>query len=131
MGFALLILSLRPNYFIFIGYLGLDARKPVFGDLRTTQAQTGLRIRPFWSVPLLFAFWNISYVYLLQVKFEFSSWGFWFEFRFVGNPEDRFSHDETHLKSGGREGVRANPPEPPMDPPLHAYIRTAAFFFYR
>ena len=25
--------------------MGLDARKPVFGDLRTTQAQTSLRIR--------------------------------------------------------------------------------------
>ena len=29
----------------FILNLGLDARKPVFGDLRTTQAQTSLRIR--------------------------------------------------------------------------------------
>ena len=26
-------------------YLGLDARKPVFGGLRKTQAQTSLRIR--------------------------------------------------------------------------------------
>ena len=25
--------------------MGLDARKPAFGDLRTTQAQTSLRIR--------------------------------------------------------------------------------------
>ena len=25
------------------------------------------------------------------------SWGDWFENRFVGNPEDRFSHDEAHL----------------------------------
>ena len=27
------------------GYLGLVARKPVFGGLRTTKAQTSLRIR--------------------------------------------------------------------------------------
>ena len=26
-------------------HMGLDARKPVFGGLRTTQAQTSLRIR--------------------------------------------------------------------------------------
>ena len=28
-----------------LDYLGLDARKPVFGCLQTTQAQTSLRIR--------------------------------------------------------------------------------------
>ena len=27
-----------------IDYMGLDARKPVFGELGTTQAQTSLRI---------------------------------------------------------------------------------------
>ena len=27
-----------------IGHMGLDARKPVIGGLRTTQAQTSLRI---------------------------------------------------------------------------------------
>ena len=53
--------------------MGLDARKPVFGDLRTTQAQTSLRIRAAWSLPLLFAFWKEPYVNLLQVKFQFSS----------------------------------------------------------
>ena len=46
-------------------HLGLKARKPVFGDLRTTQAQTSLRIRAVWSAPLLFAFWKVSYVNLL------------------------------------------------------------------
>ena len=30
---------------LFIDYNGHDARKPVFGGLRTTQAQTSLRIR--------------------------------------------------------------------------------------
>ena len=37
-------------------YIGLGARKPVFGALRTTKAQTSLRIRTVWSAPLLFAF---------------------------------------------------------------------------
>ena len=42
-------------------HLGLDAnkmatraKKPVFGGLQTTQAQTSLYIRAVWSVPLLF-----------------------------------------------------------------------------
>ena len=51
--------------------LGLDAR--VFGGLRTTQAQTSLRIRAVWSAPLLFAFWKVLHVNLLQGKFQFSS----------------------------------------------------------
>ena len=54
-------------------YMGLDARKPVFGVLRITQAQTSLRIRAIWSAPLLFAFWKVRYVNLPQVKFQFSS----------------------------------------------------------
>ena len=36
-------------------YMGLVARKPVFGGLRTPKAQTSLRIRAVWSAPLLFA----------------------------------------------------------------------------
>ena len=54
-------------------HLGLDARKPVFGGLQTTQAQISLRIRAVWSAPLLFAFWKVSYVNLLQGKFQVSS----------------------------------------------------------
>ena len=45
--------------------------KTQFGFL-TTQAQTSLRIRAVWSAPLLFTFWKVSYVNLLQVKFQFS-----------------------------------------------------------
>ena len=56
-----------------IDYMGLDARKPVFGELGTTQAQTSLRISADWSAPLLFAFQKVLYVNLLQVKFQFSS----------------------------------------------------------
>ena len=43
-------------------HMGLEARKPVFGSLRTTQAQTSLRVRADWSAPLLFAFWKVSYL---------------------------------------------------------------------
>ena len=54
-------------------YMGLVARKPVFGILQTTQAPTSLRIRSVWSAPLLFTFWKVPYVNSLQVKFQFSS----------------------------------------------------------
>ena len=54
--------------------LGRVARKPVSGGLQTTQAQTSLRIRAVWSAPLLFVFWKVSYLDLLQAKFQFSSW---------------------------------------------------------
>ena len=54
-------------------HMGLGARKPVFGGLRTTKAQTSLRIRAVWSAPLLFAYWKVSYLDLLQAKFQFSS----------------------------------------------------------
>ena len=53
--------------------LDLVARKPVFRGLRTTQAQTSLRIRAVWSAPLLLALWKVSYINLIQVKFQFSS----------------------------------------------------------
>ena len=51
-----------------IHHMGHDARKPVFRCLWITLAQTSLRIRAVWSAPLLFAFWKVSYVNLLQVK---------------------------------------------------------------
>ena len=41
--------------------IDLDATKPVFVlGLRTTKAQTSLRIRADWSAHLLFAFWKVS-----------------------------------------------------------------------
>ena len=53
--------------------MGLNVRKPVFGGLRTTQAQTSLCIGSALSVPLLFAITKVSNVNLLQAKFRFSS----------------------------------------------------------
>ena len=35
--------------------------------------------------------WNFNFLASL------CSWGDWFETRFFGNPEDRFSHDEAHM----------------------------------
>ena len=62
------------RYTIDIQYqMGLDAGKPVFGGLRTTKAQTSLRIRAVWSAPLFFAYWKVSYLDLLRPKFQFSS----------------------------------------------------------
>ena len=36
--------SFKPGIFLRIEYMGLVARKPVIGGLRTTQVQTSLRI---------------------------------------------------------------------------------------
>ena len=47
--------------------MGRVARKPVFVGLQT-KAQTSLRIGAVWSVPLLFAYWKVSYLDLLQAK---------------------------------------------------------------
>ena len=53
--------------------MGLHTRKPVFGGLQTTKAQTSVRIRADWSAPLSFAFKKEPYLDLLQAKFQFSS----------------------------------------------------------
>ena len=75
--------------------MGLVARKPVFGGLRSTQAQTSLRICAVWSAHLLFAYWKVSYQDLLLASLY--SLGDWFESHFVGNPEDRFCRNEAHI----------------------------------
>ena len=53
--------------------MGRVVRKPIFGGLRTTQAQTSLRIRAVWSAPLLFAFWKVSDLDLVLAEFQLSS----------------------------------------------------------
>ena len=67
-----IVTNLFAFCFSTVNQMGPDARKPVFGGLRTTQAQTSLRICAVWSAPLLFPFWKLSYVNLMQVKFQFS-----------------------------------------------------------
>ena len=54
-------------------HIGLDARKPVFGGVRTTKAQASLRIHAGLSAPLLFANQKVPYQDLLHAKFKFSS----------------------------------------------------------
>ena len=44
----------------------LDARNPVFRGLQTTKAQTSLHV---WSAPFLFAYWKVSYLDFVLVKF--------------------------------------------------------------
>ena len=53
--------------------MDLVVTKPVFGDLRTAKAQTRLRIRADLSEPLLFAYWKVLYLNLLQASFQYSS----------------------------------------------------------
>ena len=52
--------------------MGLNARKPVFGGLGTTKVQTSLRFAQSDQRPLLFTYLKVSYLTLLQVKFQFS-----------------------------------------------------------
>ena len=54
-------------------YMDGNTRKPVFGGLRTTQAQTSLGLPADWSAPLLFAYCKVSYPGLIQAKCQFSS----------------------------------------------------------
>ena len=82
--------------------MGLVARKPVFGGLRTTKAQTSLRIRAVWSAPLLFAlFWkhHIQAYYKRNLKYQASlcSWGEWLSLALSQTLEDRFSYDEAQM----------------------------------
>ena len=81
--------------------MGLVARKPVFGGLRTTKAQTSLCIRRVWLAPLLFTYWKVAYLDLLRTNFSFlsslCSWGVWFESRIIGNPKDKFCRDEAKI----------------------------------
>ena len=66
-------LTKNENIFVSLQkHLGLNARKPVFGGLRTTKAQISLRICAVWSAPLIFAYWNVGYLDLLRAKFQYS-----------------------------------------------------------
>ena len=70
-------------------YLGPDARKPVFGVMRTTTAQTSLRIRADWSAPLYSLFGKYHLLTCYERNFSFLAclciWAGWFESLFVGN----------------------------------------------
>ena len=80
--------------------MGLDAWKPVFGGLRTIQAQTSLRIRAVWSAPLLFAYWKVLYLdyfnFLASLCNGEHRTPIW-NIALSENPEDRFSRVESHI----------------------------------
>ena len=48
-------------------------RESLSWGVQKTNAQTSLRISVDWSAPFSFAFWEVSFLELLQVKFQFSS----------------------------------------------------------
>ena len=84
--------------------MGLDGRKPVFRGLRTTHAQSSLRISTVWSAPKVVIRFYENTIYRLATE-EISiflashySWGDWFETSFVGKSEDRFSCDKAQIK---------------------------------
>ena len=84
-----------------LGPYWLDARKPVFGGLRTTKAQTSLRIRADWSAPFysLFGIYHIEECFKRNINVVASLCSFvnWLKFTFHWNPEDRFCRDEAHI----------------------------------
>ena len=45
--------------------------------MRTTKAQISLRIRAFWSAPLLFPDWIVWYLYFLCPKFQATTYLLW------------------------------------------------------
>ena len=70
--YAFVVHTSQDSFSCVEDHMGLEVRKPVFGGLRTTQAQTSLPISIVWSTPLLFTFWIVPYLSLLQAKFHFS-----------------------------------------------------------
>ena len=74
----------------------------LFCHMRTTKAQISLRICTVWSAPSLFAvrWYNTSSSYIQNFKplANLCSRAGRFESYLVGNPEDRFSREEAHLK---------------------------------
>ena len=49
----------------------INKRKPVFRGLRTSKGQTSLRISAVGSAHLLFPYWKVSYLNLLQGLFKY------------------------------------------------------------
>ena len=54
-------------------YMGLDARKPVFGGVVNNKGADQPAHPRGLSAPLLLAYWKVSYLDLLGAKFQFSS----------------------------------------------------------
>ena len=84
---------------------GLVARKPVFGVLRITKAQTSLCIRAadrHFVYSLTRRTYNLAcYEQNFTILICLCRRGDWFETRFVGHPEDRF-HTTWPIYSRGK-----------------------------
>ena len=66
--------KIKNNNMIYLKYgTRREEKNPVFGGLRTTNAQTSLRIRAVWSAHLFFAYWKESYLDVLRAKVQISS----------------------------------------------------------
>ena len=89
--------------------MGLDMRKPVFGDLRTTKVCASVQ-----SDHGHLFYWLIGKYHIYTCNkgnFTFlaslCSWIGWFGHDLVGNPEDRFSRVATHIVSTIRDLIIA------------------------
>ena len=68
-------------------YMGLDARKPVFGGLWTTKAQTDQRL--CYSLCEKYRMYT-CYRWNFNLLASLCSWVAWFETHFLGNPKTGF-----------------------------------------
>ena len=66
-------------------------------SLQTTKVQTSLCICAVWSAPVLFAYWKVSYLHLLQANFSFFKLVSVAEPCFVGNLKDRFYYAGAYV----------------------------------
>ena len=82
-------------YFTLFYFMGLGVRKPVFGVLRTTKAQTSLSDQGLCFS--LIGKYHIRTCYERNFNVLASLCRNWVEPCFVRNPEDRFCHDEAQL----------------------------------
>ena len=54
--------------------MGFDGRKPVFRGVANNKDAHDQSTHADWSwAPLLFTYWKVSYLNLLQAKFQYSS----------------------------------------------------------
>ena len=77
-------------------HMSFNARKPVFGGLWPTKAQTSLHILGLIST---FDIHYLESCYKRNINFLASlcSWVAWFESYFLRHPEDRFSRIAAHI----------------------------------
>ena len=82
--------------------MGLDTRKPVLRGCEQYRGRpaSALAQSDQWLCYSLFEKYHMLTCYRWNINFlaRLSSWGDWFETRFVGNPKDRFCRNEAHIE---------------------------------